>query len=125
MEPSIIVAGIAAAVALATAGITFRSTAAVNKANLRKVDLEEHRDAIERMRKIIDEQDKHVERVRLQLERVQEQLAREQDVSNALRATVRTLQDQVDDLMRSRARLEDLLGDHMPHHSQERKGIGE
>lgn len=129
MDSSIIVSIVAACVALGTAGLTFRSTAAANTANSRKVDLEEHRDAIERLRKIIEEQDKHVERVRLQLDRVQDQLAREQDVSQALRATVRTLQEQVDELMRSRARLEEMLAIHVPHvvaaHSQERKGINE
>lgn len=126
MDASIVVAAIAAVTALVTAGFTFRSSAAANRANARKVDLEEHRDALERMRKIIEEQDRHVDRVRLQLERVQEQLAREQDVSNTLRATIRTLQDQVDDLMRSRSRLEDqLLGGRRPPPaagtSQERK----
>lgn len=109
MDTSIAVASIAAGISGLTAVLTFRAAAGANRANSRKVDLEEHRDAIERMRKIIDEQDKHVERVRSQLDRVQEQLARELDVSNVLRAQVRVLQDQVDDLMRSRARLEDML----------------
>jgi len=127
MDAAIIVALVSAAVALGTAGLTFRSTAHANASNARKVDLEEHRDAIERLRKIIEEQDKHVERVRTQLDRVQDQLAREQDVSQALRATVRALQDQVDDLIRSRHRLEEMLSIHVPHvveahlHSQERK----
>lgn len=115
MDASIVVSIVAAVVALATAGLTFRSTSQANASNQRKVDLEEHRDAIERLRKIIEEQDKHVERVRQQLDRVQDQLAREQDVSNALRATVRALQDQVDDLIRSRARLEEMLAVHVPH----------
>lgn len=109
MDTSIIVAGIAAAVATATAVGTYRAAASANKANARKVDLEEHRDALERMRKIIEEQDRHIERVRSQLDRVQEQLAREQDVSMALRAQIRSLQDQVDELMRSRARLEEMI----------------
>lgn len=112
MDPSIIVASIAAAVALGTAVLTFRASAEANRANDRKVDLEEHRDAIERLRKIIEEQDRHVDRVRTQLDRVQEQLAREQDVSFALRAQVRALQEQVDELTRSRQRLEALLGVH-------------
>ncbi len=125
MDASIVVALVAAATAVGSAGLTFRSTAQANTANQRKVDLEEHRDAIERLRKIIDEQDKHVERVRQQLDRVQDQLAREQDVSQALRSTVRALQDQVDDLIRSRHRLEELLAVHVPHiagaHSQEQR----
>lgn len=124
MDTSIVVSLVAGAVAIGSAGLTFRSTAQANAANLRKVDLEEHRDAVERLRKIIEEQDKHVERVRQQLDRVQDQLAREQDVSMALRATVRALQDQVDDLIRSRHRLEEMLAIHVPHaagHSQERK----
>ena len=112
MDPSVIVAGVAAAGSLGAAIMAFRSSAAANAANSRKVDLEEHRDAIERMRKIIEEQDKHVERVRAQLERVQDQLAREQDVSFALRAQVRALQYQVDELTRSRERLEAILGVH-------------
>jgi peptidoglycan hydrolase CwlO-like protein len=109
LDTSIVVAGIAAGVSLGTAGLTYRAAASANKANSRKVDMEEHREALERLRKIIEEQDKHVERVRSQLDRVQEQLAREQDVSMALRAQIRSLQEQVDDLMRSRARLEDMI----------------
>lgn len=114
MDTAIPVSVIAGVVALGTAGFTFRTTTKANIAASRKVDLEEHRDAIERLRRIIEEQDKHVERVRLQLDRVQDQLAREQDVSNALRATIRALQDQVDDLMRSRHRLEEMLSIHNP-----------
>lgn len=110
MDSSIAVASISAAVAIGTAAFSFRSSARVNAATDRKVDLEEHRDALDRLRKIIEEQDRHVDRVRTQLDRVQEQLAREQDVSNALRAQIRSLQDQVDSLARSRARLEDMLG---------------
>lgn len=109
MDSASIVAGSGVVISLVTAVLTFRSASRVTASNNRKVDLEEHRDALERLRKIIEEQDKHVERVRAQLDRVQEQLAREQDVSNALRAQVRSLQDQVDDLMRSRARLEKML----------------
>lgn len=120
MDTSIVVAGIAAGVSALTAGLTFRQASRANAANDRKVDLEEHRDALERMRKIIDEQDKHVERVRSQLDRVQEQLAREQDVSMALRMQIRSLQDQVDELMRSRARLEEMLSAGMPVHLREK-----
>lgn len=109
MDTAFVVAGTAAGVSVVTAVLTFRSAAAANQANARKVDLEEHRDALERMRKIIEEQDRHIDRVRSQLDRVQEQLAREQDVSNALRNQIRSLQDQVDELMRSRARLEEML----------------
>lgn len=123
MDPSIIVASIAAAVAVVTAVLTFRASAEANRANDRKVDLEEHRDAMDRLRKIIEEQDRHVDRVRIQLDRVQEQLAREQDVSFALRAQVRALQEQVDALTRSRQRLEELLGVHtaITTERQERK----
>lgn len=109
MDSPTLIAIAAVGVSLVTGGLTFRAASTANKANLRKVDLEEHRDAIERLRKIIEEQDRYIERVRSQVERVQEQLAREQDVSNALRAQVRNLQDQVDLLMRSRERLEELL----------------
>lgn len=109
MDTSIIVAGIAAGVSAGTAFLTFRSASAANKANAKKVDLEEHRDALARMRQIIEEQDRHIERVRSQLDRVQEQLAREQDVSMTLRVQIRSLQNQVDELMRSRARLEEML----------------
>lgn len=109
MDTSILVASIAAGVSLATAVLTFRAAAGANRANARKVDLEEHRDALERMRKIIEEQDRHIDRVRSQLDRVQEQLAREQDVSNALRLQIASLQLQVNELMRSRARLEEML----------------
>lgn len=109
MDTSIVVAGIAATVSGATAVLTWRAATAANVANAKKVDLEEHRDALGRMRQIIDEQDKHIERVRTQLERVQEQLAREQDVSMTLRVQIRSLQTQVDELMRSRARLEAML----------------
>lgn len=109
MDTSIVVAGIAAAVSAGTAALTFRVGAAANTANAKKVDLEDHRDALARLRQIIDEQDRHVERVRAQLERVQEQLAREQEVSMALRLQILSLQNQVDELMRSRARLEHML----------------
>lgn len=109
MDTSIVVAAIAALVSVATAILTFRSAAAANRATAKKVDLEEHRDALARMRQIIEEQDRHIERVRSQLDRVQEQLAREQDVSMALRVQIRSLQNQVDELMRSRARLEEML----------------
>lgn len=134
MDVSIVVAGLAAAGSLGAAALTFRVSSKANVANERKVDLEEHRDAIERLRRIIDEQDKHVDRVRQQLDRVQDQLGREQDVSNALRGMVRTLQDQVSELMRSRARLEEMLSLHVPHiaeahrsqeRGQERKAINE
>jgi chromosome segregation ATPase len=119
MDSAVIVSIISALVASATAVLAFRSSTTANAANARKVDLEEHRDAIERLHRIIDEQDKHIERVRIQLDRVQDQLAREQDVSNALRATVRALQEQVDELMRSRARLEKLLAVHTPRSRQD------
>lgn len=109
MDSTLIIALIAGAVSLATAGLSFRSSARANASADRKVDLEAHREAIERLRKIIEEQDRHVERVRAQLDRVQEQLAREQDVSAALRTQIRSLQEQVNDLMRSRARLEEML----------------
>lgn len=115
MDTSIVVSIVAAIAAFGAAVLTYRSTAQANASNQRKVDLEEHRDAIERLRKIIEEQDRHVERVRVQLDRVQDQLAREQDVSNALRSTVRHLQEQVDELTRSRRQLEEMLSVHMPH----------
>lgn len=114
MDVSILVAIVAALGSLGAAAMAFRSSSAANRSNDRKVDLEEHRDAIKYLREIIEEQDKHVERVRAQLERVQEQLVQEQDVSNALRIQVRQLQDQVDELMRSRERLEKLLAVHVP-----------
>lgn len=110
MDTSIVVAGIAAGVSAGTAFLTFRSASHANAASAKKVDLEEHRDAISRLKLIIDEQDRHVERVRAQLERVQEQLAREQDVSMTLRAQIRSLQEQVDSLLRSRIRLDEMLG---------------
>lgn len=109
MDSALAVAALALAGSLATGALTFRSSSRANAASDRKVDLEEHRDALERLRKIIEEQDRHIERVRTQLDRVQEQLAREQDVSMALRAQVRSLQTQVDELARSRSRLEELL----------------
>lgn len=114
MDNSILVASLSTCVSLATLVATFKAASHANQANARKVDLEEHRDALERLRKIIEEQDRHVERIRAQLERVQEQLAREQDVSNALRAQIRSLQDQVDSLLRSRARIEDMLSAPQP-----------
>lgn len=117
MDTSLVVTLIAAGVSGGTAVLTYRSANRATEANARKVDLEEHRDALERLRKIIEEQDRHVERVRIQLDRVQEQLAREQDVSNALRSQVRSLQDQVDSLLRSRMRLEEMLGTAIPPHS--------
>lgn len=131
MDSATVIAGGSAAIALVTAVLTFKSSAQANRANSRKVDLEEHRDAIERLRKIIEEQDRHMERVRLQLDRVQEQLAREQDVSMLLRAQVRALQDQVDVLMRSRSRLEEVLTAAAPglridlHEDQEQRGTKE
>lgn len=125
MDSATFIAGGAGAVALLSAVLTFRSSTVANRANARKVDLEEHREAIERLRKIIEEQDRQIERVRAQLDRVQEQLAREQDVSNALRAQIRSLNEQVDGLMRSRSRLEELLAAAAPHlrrEIQEQKG---
>lgn len=108
VETSILVASLAAGISGFTAVLTYRAARGANQATARKVDLEEHRDAIDRLKKIIEEQDKHVERVRMQLDRVQEQLAREQDVSMALRMQIHTLQDQVDGLLRARTRLDDL-----------------
>lgn len=102
-------AGIAALVSIVTALLTFRSSSRANATNDRKVDLEEHREAIDRLKKIIEEQDKHVDRVRIQLDRVQDQLAKEQDVSSTLRNQIRSLQDQVNELSRSRQRLEEML----------------
>ncbi len=106
---SLIIAIIAAMASALTAILAFRSSSRANSTSDRKVDLEEHRDAIDRLKKIIEEQDRHVERVRLQLDRVQEQLAKEQDVSLVLRTQIRNLQDQIDELSRSRARLEEIL----------------
>lgn len=100
---------VAALAAIVAAYLTFRSSSKANATNDRKVDLEEHREAVDRLKKIIEEQDKHVDRVRTQLDRVQDQLAKEQDVSSALRQSLYNLQDQVNELMRSRARLEDML----------------
>jgi chromosome segregation ATPase len=109
VDSATIIAGGSAAIALTTALLTYRSSAAANRAGQQKVGLEEHRDAMERLRQIIEEQDKHIDRIRVQLERVQDQFAHEQDVSAQLRSQLRSLQDQVDELMRSRARLEGLL----------------
>lgn len=100
---------IAAAAAIVAAILTFRSSSKANATNDRKVDLEEHREAVDRLKKIIEEQDKHVDRVRAQLDRVQDQLAKEQDVSQTLRSQIFSLQEQVNELMRSRARLEEML----------------
>lgn len=109
MNNAIALAGVAAAVSVVTALLTFRSSSRANATNDRKVNLEEHREAIDRLKKIIDEQDKNTDRVRVQLDRVQDQLAREQDVSATLRGQIRDLQNQVDELVRSRARLEKML----------------
>lgn len=102
-----IVATIAALAALAGAILTYQSSTRANQATDRKVDLEEHRDSVARLKVIIDEQDKYqsglraqIERMTSQLESVQLQLARERDVSQLLRAQVATLQDQVRTLQR-------------------------
>jgi septal ring factor EnvC (AmiA/AmiB activator) len=100
---------IAATAALATAGLSFRSSTRANRSGDRRVGLEEHRDAMARLQTIIDQQDKHQDRIRQQMERVQDQLAKEQDVSAALRNQIMLLQIQLDELMRSRARLENML----------------
>lgn len=109
MSAAIIVSIVAGAVSLLTALLTFRSSTKANATNDRKVDLEEHREALDRLKKIIEEQDRFVERIRAQLDRVQDQLGKEQEVSFALRGQIRGLQDQVDALSRSRERLERLL----------------
>jgi peptidoglycan hydrolase CwlO-like protein len=109
VNASVLVAVIATAVSVFTAVLTYRVSTKANASDARKVDLEEHRDALDRLKRVIDEQDKHIERVRAQADRVQEQLAREQDVSFALRNEIRALQGQVDELIRSRVRLEDRL----------------
>lgn len=116
MNTAIAVSAIAAGMSILTALLTFRASTRANATNDRKVDLEEHREAIDRLKKIIEEQDRHVERVRQQLERVQDQLAKEQDVSSALRNQLRSLQIQVDELGRSRARLEEMLSAVRPQH---------
>jgi peptidoglycan hydrolase CwlO-like protein len=110
-NPALLIAVLGGIVSLLTAWFAYRASSRANAANDRKVDLEEHRDSIDRLKKIIEEQDKHIERVRAQLDRVQTQLAREQDVSNALRNEIRALQGQVDELTRSRIRLEKMLND--------------
>lgn len=107
MDTAVTVALVAAGASLITAGVTFRSTAQAHRANARKVDLEEHRDGLDRLQKIIAQQDRHIERL-------QEQLAREQSDTTTLRAQVRSLQLQVDDLARSRSRLEEILGADRP-----------
>lgn len=108
-QPALVVALLAALVSLITAMMTFRAATKANATSDRKVDLEEHRDAIDRLKRIIEEQDKQFERLRLHFERVQAQLAKEQDVSLAMRQQVLAMQNQIDDLSRSRARLEDLI----------------
>lgn len=107
ISPPTVVAVIAALAALAGAILTYQSSTRANAVTDRKVDLEEHRDSLTRLKGIIEEQDKYQDRLRTQidkmtsqLESVQQQLARERDVSQLLRAQVATLQDQVRMLQR-------------------------
>jgi gas vesicle protein len=95
-------AAIAAAAALIAAYLSYRASTKANQVSDRKVDLEEHRDAIERLKKIIDEQDRYSERQRMQVDRlstsmesVQTQLTRETQISSVLRDEIRALQGQV------------------------------
>jgi chromosome segregation ATPase len=109
VNAAIVSAAIAALAAVLAGVMSLRTAGKANATNDRKVDLEEHRDAIDRLKKIIEDQDRHFDRVRTQLERVQDQLAKEQDVSATLRHQIYSLQEQVNELMRSRARLEEML----------------
>lgn len=109
MDTAIAVALLALAGSALTAWLSYRNSSKANNTNDRKVDLDVHKDAIAALREIIAEQDKHVDRVKKSMEEVQIQLAREQDVSATLRTQLRQLQEQVDELTRSRARLEKAL----------------
>lgn len=106
MDSSIWIAIIALGGSALTAWFGYRSSTKANNTNDRKVDLDVHKDAIAALKEIIQEQDRHVDRIKVQMNEVHIQLAREQDVSQTLRQQIRMLQEQVDELNASRARLE-------------------
>lgn len=108
---AVIVAIIAAVAALGGGFLSFRAATRANRTSDRKVNLEEHRDSIDRLKRIIEEQDKHQERqterhraeldrLNRQLDSVQAQLSQEQNVGRLLRSQVSTLEDQVRTLRR-------------------------
>lgn len=104
LNPAVIAAVIAALAALGGAWLTYRASSRANKTNDRKVDLDEFKEAQAWYKERLAEADRHLERIRAQLDRVNDQLAREQDVSNALRNELRSLQGQVDLLERTLSR---------------------
>lgn len=116
---------VASAVALIGAGLTYKHATRANDTSDRKVDLEAHRDALDRLKKIIEDQDRYIQRIQAQADRVQaqsdrmqDQLGREQEVSSQLRGQTRILQEQVKVLQgqitamaQSRDRLERMLSE--------------
>lgn len=111
INPAVVVAIISAVVAGAGGVLSYRAATKANRTSDRKVDLEEHRDSIDRLKKIIDEQDAHQARltqrhraemdlVNRQLDDVQAQMSQQQKVERLLRSQVSTLEDQVRTLRR-------------------------
>lgn len=100
-DPSVLVAIIAGMAAVIGAGFSFRASTKANQLADRKVDMEAYDRNIVYYEKLIANLEKDVERFRTSVDRVNAQLAQEQDVSNALRNQVRTMQSQLDLLERT------------------------
>lgn len=107
VNPTTLVAMIAAAAAIGGAVLTYRSSQRANSVNDRKVGLEEHRDSIARLQAVINEQDRFTERLQAQVDRLytqldhlQNQLSQELESGSGLRRQVMILEDQVRTLKR-------------------------
>ena len=108
-SPTIVTAAVAGLPSVLAALFAYRSSSQANRVNAeaqrineRKVDAEAYDRSQAFYEKLLSEADRAVDRLRSQVDRLQEQLDRtnnqlsnEQDVSNALRNHVRSLQAQV------------------------------
>ncbi|MEV0382435.1 hypothetical protein [Nonomuraea sp. NPDC050643] len=100
-DPSVLAAIVAGLAAVVGAWFAYRASTKANQLADRKVDMEAYDRNIVYYEKLIANLEKDVERFRTSVDRVNAQLAQEQDVSNALRNQVRTMQAQLDLLERT------------------------
>ncbi len=84
--------------AIVAAGFAYRSSAAANRVEHRKVDAEAYERAREEYEKLLDRLQQQIDRMQSNIDRLYAQLASEQDISNTLRNQLRTLMAQVAEL---------------------------
>lgn len=105
MNAAIVVAIAAASGSIAAAYFSYKASTRATAVEATKVEQDAFDRSVRFYEQQLDRMTSQLDRMNVQMERVTTQLAQEQDVSNALRNHVRTLQIQVDALTQTIAEL--------------------